>query len=143
MLGIEADGCAALPNTGRIDPVGFRIVLLTAIKLCAFACADFERQACELEPFKQSPACCIDRCGVLEGLLGLRLDVGMPKLSSSLCTFLLIAGVAGHCQIAHTIRPAACFRNDVLNLKGKVFRTTVGTLRPPLLQQIFAHLIAV
>jgi hypothetical protein len=63
------------------------------------------------------------------------------KLFDEASSLLFVTLSTGKSQIADSIRTATSLGQDVLDLKRDVLISAVGTLSPPLLQQVLAYLV--
>jgi len=65
------------------------------------------------------------------------------ELANVLSALLRVAGFARQAQVTDTAAPASCSWGHMFDLKRDVLRAAVRASTPPLLQQVFADLIAV
>ena len=106
------------------------------------------RQPQRLEALVQGPARCIDHCRIFECRFGLRENAREPlwlrcqEILDQPRPLLDIAGLAGKGEVAHPVRPASCFTQEMLDFQGNIRCITVGTLSLPLFEQVFPYLVA-
>src|SRR5439155_9490104 len=70
------------------------------------------------------------------------LYIWVAELFSSAIPLRLVTGLTSQSQVGHAIGAASDSRYNVLDLKGHALTTAIGTLPPPLRQQVFAHMVA-
>ena len=106
------------------------------------------RQAGGVQPTPKLPPCGVDGGGIRQRALGLGQDaleqgglLGQERLDW-LRALGLVAAPAGQGQVGHPVTAATSLGVDVFDLERYVLDAAIGTLPSPLLQQVFAKLVA-
>ena len=122
------------PEAQGVVIMFFRQMVLRPLLFGATPRAPFHRQARRFELFVQPPSGGIHHGGILQGLLGLRLDVRIAKICRRLMVLLEVAGFAGQDEIADPVASPSALGHNVFNLQGDSRLAAVRT-RSPELQQ--------
>src|SRR6266704_6850870 len=136
------------PHACRIEPMGLGQPPPHAVVLRPPATAAFHWQPEEHEPVVQCPAGGVDRRRIPQRRLDLSQDACQPlrligeEVANILVALALVTGRAGRYQITHPVGALLAARMHVIEFQWHLAGVTVGTLVPPLQEDILAHLRA-